>query len=159
TDNRLVITRSTLQIPIALCAVGVIAFVAGLFTATDRTWLNLLIDGWFVLALGVGGVFFIASQRLANSKWWSPMRRVPEAFSLLLIPGVGLMVVLGFGFHSLYPWTDPAGPGMNDAHPLIHEGRHEYLAPAFTYARMIIIVGLWTLFALRMRQISLAGDA
>src|ERR1041385_7471154 len=52
TDNRLVVTRPMTQVPIALCAVGVIAFAAGLFTATDRTWLNLLIDGWYLLALG-----------------------------------------------------------------------------------------------------------
>ena len=158
-DNRLVVTRPMLQIPIALCAVGVVAFVVGLFTATDRTWLNLLIDGWFVLALGVGGVFFVASQRLANSKWWSPMRRVPEAFSLLLIPGAALMIVLALGFRSLYPWTVPNSPAMLDEHPLIRAGRLTYLAPNFVYARMIIIVLLWTLFALRMRKISLAGDA
>src|ERR1044071_1815246 len=159
TDNRLFVTRPMTQVPIALCAVGVIAFAAGLFTATDRPWLNLLIDGWFVLALGVGGVFFIASQRLANSKWWSPMRRVPEAFSLLLIPGAALMIVLALGFRSLYPWTVPNSPAMLDEHPLIRAGRLTYLAPNFVYARMIIIVLLWTLFALRMRKISLAGDA
>src|ERR1051325_10015360 len=159
TDNRLVVTRPMTQIPIALCAVGMIAFAAGLFTATDRTWLNLLIDGWYVLALGVGGVFFIASQRLANSKGWAPMRRIPAAFSLLLLPGAALMIVLAFGFHSLYPWTVPNSPAMLDEHPLIRAGRLTYLAPNFVYARMIIIVLLWTLFALRMRKISLAGDA
>src|SRR5215831_8497982 len=116
TDNRLTVTAKTLQVPIALCAIGVIAFVIGLFTSTDRAWLNLLIDGWFVLALGVAGVFFIAVERLANSKWWSPMRRVPEAFSMLLPAGAVLMIVLAFGFHSLYPWTDPGSPAMLDEH-------------------------------------------
>jgi hypothetical protein len=161
TDNRLVITPRMRQIPIAMCAIGALAFVAGLALAgqRERTWLNLLIDGWFVLALGVSGAFFIAAQRLANSKWWSPMRRVPEAFSMLLPAGAAMMAVLAFGFGSLYPWLDPHSPAMADEHPLVHAGRFTYLAPTFVFARMIIIVGLWTLFALRMRKISLAGDA
>lgn len=158
-DTRLTVTRPMLQVPIALCAVGVIALVVGLLTTAERTWLNLLVDGWFVLSLGVSGVFFIASQRLANSKWWSPIRRIPEAFSLLLPAGAVLLAVLAFGFHSLYPWIDPSSPAMTEEHPLIRAGRFTYLAPAFTYARMIVIIGLWTLFALRMRKISIAGDA
>jgi hypothetical protein len=72
-----------------------------------------------------------------------------------------------FGFHSLYPWTDPSSPDMKpeehplmvDGHPVFTPGRFTWLAPGFVYARMIVIVGLWILFALRMRQISLAGDA
>ena len=84
TDNRLVVTPRMRQVPIALCAVGVIAFVIGLVTTPQRTWLNLLIDGFLVLALGVIGIFFIATQRLTGSKWWVPIRRVPEAFSLLM---------------------------------------------------------------------------
>jgi hypothetical protein len=159
TDNRLVVTRSQLRIPIALCSIGVIALAAGLATSAERTWLNLLVDGWYVLALGVAGVFFIASQRLASSKWWSPIRRIPEAFSLLLPAGAVLMIVLAFGFRSLYPWLDPSSPAMVDEHPVIRAGRFTYLAPTFVYVRMIVIVGLWTLFAFRMRKISLAGDA
>src|SRR6185295_9474214 len=145
TDNRLVVTGAMRRVPIALCAVGAIAFVAGLVLATDRTWLNLLVDGWYVLALGVSGAFFIAAQRLANSKWWSPMRRVPEAFSLLLPAGAVMMAVLAFGFRTLYPWIDPHSPAMVDEHPLVHAGRFTYLAPTFVYVRMIVIVGLWTL--------------
>lgn len=164
TDNRLTVTPSMLRIPIALCAIGVIALAAGLATDRDRAWMNLLVDGFFVLSLGVSATFFIAVQRLAHSKWWSPIRRLPEAFSLLLPVAAVLMIALAFGFHSLYPWTDPSSPGMKpdlDAMIIAGQtpGRFTYLAPGFTYARMIVITGLWILFALRMRQISLAGDA
>ena len=69
------------------------------------------------------------------------------------------MIVLAFGFHSLYPWTDPSSPEMAATDELLRAGRFTYLSPPFVYARMIVIIGLWILFALRMRQISLAGDA
>lgn len=158
-DNRLVVTPSMLRIPIALCAIGVIALAAGLATDSQRAWMNLLVDGFYVLSLGVSATFFIGAQRVAHSKWWSPIRRIPEAFSMLLPVAVVLMIVLAFGFHSLYPWTDPSSPEMAAKDELIHAGRFTYLSPPFVYARMIVIIGLWILFALRMRQISIAGDA
>lgn len=159
TENSLVVSRASLRIPIALCAIGVIGLAAGLALDRERTWLNLLVDGWFVLSLGVSALFFIAAQRLASSKWWSPIRRIPEAFTTLLIPGAVLMAILALGFHALYPWTDPHSPEMIDEHPLVQAGRLTYLAPTFVYARMIVIVALWIAFALRMRRLSLDGDA
>jgi hypothetical protein len=158
-DNRLVVTTSMLRIPIVLCAIGVITLGAGLAISTERAWMNLLVDGWYVLSLGVAASFFIGAQRLAHSKWWSPIRRIPEAFAMLLPVGAVLMIVLAFGFHTLYPWTDPASPGMAAVHEIVHAGRFTYLAPPFIYARMIVFIGLWIFFAWRMRQISLAGDA
>lgn len=162
TDHRLVVSRASLRVPIALAVIGGLALVIGLVASPEwreRTWLNLLIDGFYVLSLGVSGVFFIAAQRLASSHWWAPIRRIPEAFSMLLLPAAALLVVLAFGFGHLYPWTDPSSPAMVDEHPLVHAGRFTYLSPTFTYVRMIGIVALWIFFALRMRKISLAGDA
>lgn len=157
TDNRLVISRSTLRVPIALAAVGLIALVVGLVTSPERTWLNLLIDGFYVLSLGVSAIFFIATQRLARSQWWVPIQRIPEAFMAVLPAAAVLMIVLAFGFHSLYAWTDPAS--LHEEHALVTAGRETYLAPTFVYVRMIVIVALWLFFALRIRKISLEGDA
>lgn len=158
-DNRLVVTPSMLRIPIVLCAIGAIALAAGIATDRERAWLNLLVDGFYVLSIGVTATFFIGAQRLAHSKWWSPIRRIPEAFSMLLPVAAVLMIVLVFGFRALYPWTDPSSPDMAAENEIVHAGRFTYLDPPFVYARMIVFIGLWILFALRMRQISLAGDA
>src|SRR3954467_2320420 len=98
--------------------------------------MNLLVDGFFVLSLGVSAMFFIGAQRLAHSKWWSPIRRIPEAFSLLLPVAAVLMIVLAFGFRSLYPWINPSSPEMAATDELFRAGRFTYLAPPFVYARM-----------------------
>jgi hypothetical protein len=158
-DNRLVVTPAMLRVPIVLCAIGVLAFAGGLITDRERAWMNLLVDGFYILSLGVTATFFIGAQRLAHSKWWSPIRRLPEAFSLLLPVAAVVMIVLAFGFHTLYPWLDPHSPAMAADSELVHAGRFTYLSPPFTYARMILFIAIWIGFALRMRQISLAGDA
>jgi hypothetical protein len=155
--QRLVVARSSLRIPIALVAAGTVALVVGLIVSPERTWLNLLVDGFYVLSLGVSAMFFIATQRLSSAKWSAVIRRVPEAYMAVLPAAAGLMVLLAFGFHSLYPWTVP--------HALDHEagaiaaGRETYLEPTFVYIRMIGTVALWLVFAWWIRRISLAADA
>ena len=156
-DRRFVLTGAMQRVPIALIAVGVIALVVGLVTAAERTWMNLLIDGFYMLSLGVSCLFFFATQRLANARWSVPIRRIPEAFSLVLPAAAALMVVLAFGFHALYQWTDPAK--LVEDHALVHAGRETYLAPTFVYVRMVVVVALWLVFAIRIRRLSLAADA
>jgi magnesium-transporting ATPase (P-type) len=157
-DVRLLVTRRMLSVPVILCAVGAIALVGGLFLAPERTWMNLLVDGFYVLSLGVSALFFFASQRLANSRWSVPIRRIPEAFALVLPAAAALMVVLAFGFHTLYDWMEPAR--LHEEHSLVaHPGRELYLAPWFVFARMIGVLVLWLVFAFRIRKISRAADA
>jgi len=157
-DRRFVLTPAMQRIPLALVGIGIIALVVGLVTASERTWLNLLVDGFYVLSLGVSVMFFFATQRLASARWSVPIRRIPEAFALVLPAAAVLLVILAGGFHVLYAWTDPAR--LHDDHALVpHPGRETYLAPAFVYARMVVIVALWTVFAFRIRRISLGADA
>jgi hypothetical protein len=156
-DTRFVLTRSMQRVPVALIAIGAIALVVGLVTAAERTWLNLLVDGFYVLSLGVSALFFFSTQRLANSRWSVPIRRIPEAFSLVLPAAAALMAVLAFGYHALYEWTDPAK--LIEEHALVHAGRETYLAPTFVYVRMIVVVVVWLFFAFRIRKLSLAADA
>src|SRR5689334_15199141 len=101
----LVVTRSMLRIPIALCVIGVLGLVIGLVAAPTRTFMNLLVDGFYVMSLGVSAIFFFATQRLSSAQWSKSIRRIPEAFMQVMPAGVVLMVVLVFGFRSLYSWT------------------------------------------------------
>lgn len=158
TDNQgLVVSRSMLRIPSALVAVGAVALVVGLVVSPERTWLNLLVDGFYVLSLGVSAIFFITTQRLSSAKWSASIRRIPEAYMRVLPAAAGLMILLAFGFHSLYPWTAPHSPSHEPG--AITAGHETYLAPTFVYVRMILIVALWIFFAWRIRKISLAADA
>jgi hypothetical protein len=153
----LVVSRVMLRVPIALIAIGAIAFVLGLILDAERAWLNLLVDAFYVMSLGVSAILFIATQRLSSARWSAPIRRIPEAFMLVLPAAAVLMIVLWFGFPSLYPWTDPHA--LHHAAAPFTPGKVTYLTPAFVYARMAAVLILWTLFALAVRRTSLAADA
>jgi hypothetical protein len=156
-DSRLVLTPAMRRVPLVLIAIGAIALGVGLGVAPERTWMNLLVDGFYVLSIGVSAMFFFATQRLSSARWSAPIRRIPEAIMRVLPAAAVLLVVLTFGFHTLYPWTHPEA--MHEAHELVTPGHATYLAPSFVYARMFIIVALWLFFAWRIRKISLASDA
>jgi hypothetical protein len=153
----LVVTRAMQRVPVVLIAIGVVAFVLGLVQAPRRAWLNLLVDGFYVMSLGVSAIFFVTTQRLSSARWSAPIRRIPEAFMQVLPAAAVLMVVLWFGFETLYPWTDPHA--LHHAPTPFTPGKVTYLTPAFVYARMAVVLILWTLFALRIRKVSLAADA
>jgi hypothetical protein len=157
TSSGLVVTRAMVRVPIALIALGAAAFVLGLILDAERAWLNLLIDGFYVMSLGVSAIFFVTTQRLSSARWSAPIRRIPEAVMLVLPAAAVLMVVLWFGIPSLYPWIDPHA--LHHAPTPFTPGKVTYLTPAFVYARMAAVLILWTLFALAMRRTSLAADA
>ena len=69
-------------------------------------WSTYLIGMFFALGLGVFGVAWIAILTLAGSAWSVTMRRIPEAMTAWLVPGGILAMLVTFGAHSLYHWSD-----------------------------------------------------
>ena len=65
-----------------------------------------LIGMFFALGLGVFGIAWIAILTLAGSAWSVTMRRIPEAMTAWLVPGGILAMLVTFGAHSLYHWSD-----------------------------------------------------
>lgn len=139
----------------ALAVVGAVGFAIGVAVAPDRTWLNLLVDGFYAVSVGIAALFFLATQRLSSAHWSAGIRRVPEAIMRVLPAGAILMAIVMLGASRLYPWTDPAA--LHE--PNVVAGREAYLAPGFVYARLAIILTAWLGFAWWFRRVSLAGDA
>ena len=51
-----------------------------IFLSPDRAWHGYLLNYYFFMAIGLGGIFFTGTQYLTNAGWSSTVRRVPEAF-------------------------------------------------------------------------------
>jgi hypothetical protein len=142
------------RVPLAFVFLGALAVGVGLHASPERTWLNLLVNGFYVLSLAVSAMFFIASQLVAGARWSAPMRRVPEAFMLLLPFAAVLMLVLFVGRGALYPWAVEGAL----AHEAGAAGRASYLRPPFVFARLVIALAAWAWFALAFRRASLEQD-
>jgi hypothetical protein len=143
-----------MAVPLCLVAVGLGAVVFGLVTAPERTWPNLLLDGFYVTSLAVAAIFFLATQRLTGARWSAGLRRIPEAFMLAMPVAAPLMLALFFGRLQLYPWSRPGA----FAHAPAIAGKVRYLQPPFVAGRTIVVLAVWCLFAWLFRSASIDQD-
>ena len=100
-----------------LAGIGALTLIAGLFLASQRTWLNLLLVSYYLVGLAVAGMTWIAIQYVSGAHWSTALRRVPEAMTgVLPLGALGILTVLLL-HPSLYPWTaglhiDGEAPGF-----------------------------------------------
>jgi hypothetical protein len=141
-------------VPLALILVGASVVVFGLLSAPDRTWPNLLLNGFYLTSLALSAMFFLATQRLTGARWSASLRRIPEAFMLALPVAAVLMLVLFFGREIIYPWAR-AGAFANAS---AIAGKARYLQIPWVFARMGVALLSWIVFAWLLRKTSLDQD-
>lgn len=137
-----------------LALVGVITFVIGFSTDAKRMWPSFLQNHFFFMSLALGGMFFAALQWMTGAMWSAPVRRLAESFTAFLPWVLGGLLLLYFGRHELYRWTD-ASFVKGD---IILEGKAGYLSVPFFFIRNAIAVLLWIFFAKKMIGNSIAQD-
>jgi hypothetical protein len=146
-----------LALPIGLVVLGAAAAVKGLWSEPLRTLPSLLVGGFYLLSISMAGLFFITTQRLTSARWSAALRRIPEALALVAPLGALLLIPLvlfGGARHALYPWSRPGA----FAHASEIAGKAQYLRPGFVYARIVLVLGGFALFAWLFRRTSLAQD-
>src|SRR5262249_30624224 len=137
-----------------LVVAGAGAALLGLRSDPERTWANLLLNGFYVTSLALSAMFFLATQRAAGARWSAGLRRIPEAFMLALPFASCLMLTVFLGRGTLYTWGRLDGLAGETA----FAGKVEYLQPPLVFARAVIALSLWTAFACSLRRISLEQD-
>ncbi|MBW8875889.1 MAG: hypothetical protein JF614_13065 [Acidobacteria bacterium] len=150
-------TRTATGVALALVVMGAAAITLGLRFDASRVWVDLLVDGYYFLSLALAGLFFLAIKYLASAGWWTAVRRVPEAL-MSLVPVAALpMLAVWFGRHALYPWTRPGYPRIMATEPAL-AAKAAYLNEPFFLVRMVLFLGVWSVFAVLLRRASLAQD-
>ncbi|MGD9486974.1 MAG: hypothetical protein AB7W47_03075 [Calditrichaceae bacterium] len=139
----LVIPKSVNRYLISLAGVGLLIFVAGLFTAPGRIWPNFLIAEFYLISLGLGGAFFIAVLYVSNAGWGTAFRRIPEAvMSTLPAAAIGGIILI-FGVHTLYEWSHHSVVVSDD----ILSGKAGWLNKNFFIGRLVFYFFVWIFFA------------
>ena len=134
-----------------LATVGTAAAAAGVALMPERTWADLLLNGFYMTALALGGMVFLALHHLSGAAWSAGIRRVPEALMAALPVAALLMLTLFFGREWLYPAT-LVNPRAADS------ARALYLSAPFFFGRMVAFLIVWTTFARALRRSSLRQD-
>jgi hypothetical protein len=124
---------------LALAAIGVLAFVAGLFSDADRAWRAYHVSWLFFTSLSSAGVMFVAVQRITTARWSRAIIRFEEGYvAFLPIAFVLLLLSLFVGKSHIFPWTHETPP--------VHE-KVIYFNPTFLTARVLIAFGVITLLS------------
>jgi len=123
-----------------------------------RFWTNYLHNSVFFTGIAFMALFILAAFTTALAGWHTLVKRIWEAYSMFLIPGLILMLVLVLGvvghFHHLYHWTD----AVDVATDPVLLGKSSFLNAGWYSIGTVVIMGIWIFFAWKIRQLSLDED-
>ncbi len=124
----------------------------------SRFWSNILHNSVFFTGIGFISLFILAAFTTAWAGWHTLIKRVWEAYSLFMIPGLVLMLIIALGvwghFHHLYHWTDAEAVSTDE----ILQGKAGFLNKYWYTIGTVAILGIWIFFAWKLRQLSLDED-
>lgn len=156
-ENKFVFDKKIKIVLFGMIAIGLVALVIGLVNESvveSRFWANLLLNGYYFLALSLGGAFFVSVHAMGESGWQTSLQRVPEAMSRFIpFAGILMLITFLFGIHHLYHWTDTGH------HDPILEGKSAYLNLPFFYIRFAVYFVGWSLLAHFLRKASTDMDS
>src|SRR5665647_1738129 len=112
----------------------------------SRIWANILLNNQYFLGISLGAAFFLAIHRLALSGWHTLIQRIPSAMTTFIPVAFILMLLIYFGMHHLYIWTD------NTTADAVIEGKKAWLNVPFFFARLVLYFIGWIAFTWLMRK-------
>ncbi len=131
---------------------GAFAFKAG---HEHAFWYAYLTAYYGVLAIGLGGLFFVILQHLVRAGWSIAVRRLAEnaAITLPFMCLLGLPIVFG-GMHDLYHWTDTAAVAAD----VMLSAKASYLNETAFTIRVLVYFVVWSGLAILFYWLSTSGD-
>lgn len=154
-------------ISIGLMILGALCLGLTWFSNEDGTharfWSNLLHNGVFFMGISAMATFFIAVCVTAYAGWHTVFKRVWEAFSAFMVPGTVIMILIAIATfmhgHHMYHWTDESLLDPNNpAYDPIIAGKSGFLNKWWYLIGTIVVLGAWSFFAYKFRQISREED-
>jgi hypothetical protein len=136
--------------------VGLVAAALSLLGAFDpaaffRAYLSAYI---FWIGISLGTMAVVMMYHLTGGRWGRLIQRPGEAASLTLPLMLLLFAPIALGLRHLYPWANPTEVA---ADPVLQHKAIFFNPPAFLL-RAIVSLGLWSLWALWIRGLSVAYD-
>jgi hypothetical protein len=141
--------RKYRNILLILMAVGILIALAAILISkpgASRIWANILLNNQYFMGLSLGAAFFLAVHRVSQSGWHTVLQRIPDAMTTFLPVVFVLMLLIYFGMHNLYAWTD------NSVSDKVIEGKRAWLNIPFFFIRIVIYFAGWIILTYLMRK-------
>ncbi len=120
-----------------LAGIGLVTFVYGLSTDSERTY-RVFLHNWLLwAALSQGALVLSAAFRLTNANWQGPIHRVVDSLAAYVPLTLVLFLVVFLGRHELFEWT---------RHPI--HGKEWWFSEGSTFTRDTIALVWMTLLSL-----------
>ncbi|MBK7410224.1 MAG: hypothetical protein IPJ40_20505 [Saprospirales bacterium] len=123
-----------------------------------RFWTNFLQNTVFFTGIAFITLFIYAAFITSWAGWYTQFKRVMEAMTMFLVPGLVLLLVviagLWLGWHELYHWASAEEVAKDQ----VLLGKSGFLNKGWYTLGTLVIVGIWIFFAMRLRSLSLAED-
>lgn len=152
------------KVSFGLIGVGLLAVLYGIFTGQgERTWVSAMINGWYFFSIGLAATFFIAVNMASQAGWFVVFKRLFEALNMFLPVGSIMLIIVFIGstFHwtHMYHWMDSELMDPHSEHfDYIIANKEPYLNLSFWWLRIILLLGVWNLFAFLFRKRSIVED-
>ncbi len=138
---------------IALMVVGFAAFAGGLFMSTEQALASFVINFMYWGGIAQGALMFTVALVITTGRWGRPLKRIAEAFSLMMVPlYLMLIVFLVAGGTSIYEWSHWTGDETWH-HKVV------YFQPWFFVARQVVGLGILIALNLLYVRASVRADA
>lgn len=159
--DQFTITSKQKSVLLGFMGVGLLCMIITFLTDDmyhTRFWTNFLHNSVFFTGIALMALFTLSAFTTALAGWHTLIKRIWEAYSMFLIPGLILMLVVVAGvaghLNHLYHWTD----AEDVAQDAILRGKASFLNVGWYSIGTVVIMGIWIFFAWKMRQISLDED-
>ena len=129
-----------------------------------RFWTNFLHNSVFFTGIAFIALFVYSAFMTAYAGWHTVVKRIWEGFSLYMVVGLVLMLIIAAGvwlhWHHLYHWaadgiTDPTNKEMYDS---ILAGKAAFLNKGWYTFGASGFLAVWTFFAFKIRSLSVSED-
>lgn len=129
----------------------------------SRFWSNYLINSVFFTGIAFVAFLIMCGMYIAYSGWQTVFKRIWEGYSLFLIIGLVLMLVLVLGnflgLHHLYHWNAHGISDLGDPHyDEIIAGKSGFLNNWWYGIGTVLILLVWYFFAHKIRTLSVQED-
>lgn len=128
----------------------------GFHVAPERAYHAYLAAYAFTLSVAIGCIAFVCIAHAANTTWPVAVRRLPEAVGPALPVLALLFLPVLLGVPALYPWAKVAEYPERVRQLLEH--RQAFMSLPFFAVRAGIYLGIWSVIALALRQLSLSME-